>query len=375
MRSRQQNIMIKEALMSPVLNTMQAVVVHGIEDYRLETVAVPEIGPGEALIRVLATGVCASDAKTYLGAARVWGGDGMAPYIQTPVIPGHEFVGRVVALGEGAGEKHGLKVGDLAVSEQIVPCWKCRFCRRGQYWMCQRHDIYGFIRGRAEGSWAEYMRFPAEAIHHKVPAGILPEHAALIEPLACAIHTVQRGDIQLGDVVVIAGMGPIGMCMLQVAQLKGPGLLIALDLEPSRLALARELGADLALNPKEEDVVARVLGLTEGYGCDVYIEASGAGAAVPQGLQMIRKLGTFVEFSVHGAPVAVDWSIIGDAKELNIHGAHLGPYCYPKAIRYLHDGTIAADRIVTHSLPLAEFERGLELVHDQGASLKVVLIP
>jgi threonine dehydrogenase-like Zn-dependent dehydrogenase len=151
--------------------------------------------------------------------------------------------------------------------------------------------------------------------------------------------------------------------------------LVALDLEPSRLALARELGADLALNPREESVVSRVLELTEGYGCDVYIEASGAGPAVPQGLQMIRKLGTFVEFSVHGAPVAVDWSIIGDAKELNIHGAHLGPYCYPKAIRYIHDGTIAAHRIVTHRLPLAEFGRGLDLVHDQGASLKVVLVP
>lgn len=361
--------------MYKIPESMQAVVVHGVEDYRLETVAVPQVGPGEVLVRVLATGVCASDAKTFLGAARVWGGDGMAAYIQTPVIPGHEFVGRVVALGKGAGEKHGLEIGDLAVSEQIVPCWQCRFCRRGQYWMCQRHDIYGFVRGRAEGSWAEYMRFPAEAINHKVPAEVRPEHAALIEPLACAIHTVERGEIQLGDVVVIAGMGPIGMCMLQVAQLKGPGLLIALDLEPSRLALARKLGANLALNPREEDVVARVLELTDGYGCDVYIEASGAGAAVPQGLQMIRKLGTFVEFSVHGAPVAVDWSIIGDAKELNIHGAHLGPYCYPKAIRYIHDGTIAADRIVTHTLPLAEFQRGLELVHDQGASLKVVLVP
>jgi threonine dehydrogenase-like Zn-dependent dehydrogenase len=219
------------------------------------------------------------------------------------------------------------------------------------------------------------MRFPAGAIVHKVPADAKPAQAALIEPLACAIHAVERGNIQLGDVVVIAGMGPIGMCMLQVARLKGPGKLIALDLEPSRLALARALGADLALNPGEEDVVSRVLALTEGYGCDVYIEASGAGPAVPQGLQMIRKLGTFVEFSVHGGPVAVDWSIVGDAKELNIHGAHLGPYCYPNAIRYIQDGTIAADRIVTHTLPLAEFQHGLELVHDQGASLKVVLIP
>jgi threonine dehydrogenase-like Zn-dependent dehydrogenase len=355
--------------------TMQAVVVHGVADYRLEEVPVPEVGPGEVLVRVLATGVCASDAKTHLGAARVWGGDGMPGYIQTPVIPGHEFVGQVVALGEGAAEQHGLSVGDLAVSEQIIPCWRCRFCLRGQYWMCQRHDIYGFIRERAEGSWADYMRFPVGAIVHRVPADVPTEQAALIEPAACAIHAVERGEIQLDDVVVIAGMGPIGICMLQTARLKGPGTLIALDLQPSRLDLALELGADLALNPAKEDVVSRVLDLTEGYGCDVYIEASGAGPAVPQGLEMIRKLGTFVEFSVHGSSVAVDWSIIGDAKELNIHGAHLGPYCYPKAIRYIADGTIAADRIVTHTLPLAEYQRGLEIVHDQGESLKVVLVP
>ena len=355
--------------------TMQAVVVYGAEDYRLEQVPVPEIGPGEVLVRVLATGICASDVKTHFGAARVWGGDGMASYIQTPVIPGHEFVGQVVSLGEGAGERYGLAVGDLAVSEQIIPCWECRFCRRGQYWMCQKHDIYGFIKDRAEGSWAEYMRFPAGALNYRVPENVQPEHAALIEPLACAIHAVERGQIQLGDVVVIAGLGPIGMCMLQIARLKSPGLLVGLDLQPSRLALARELGADLTMNPAHDDVVGEVLRLTEGYGCDVYIEASGAGPAVPQGLEMIRKLGTFVEFSVHGSPVAVDWSIIGDAKELDIHGAHLGPYCYPKAIQYIADGTIAADRIVTHSLPLSDFQPGIDLVHDQSESLKVVLKP
>lgn len=358
-----------------VPQTMKAVRVHGIEDYRLEELPVPQVGPGQVLIRVLATGICASDVKTHFGAARVWGGGGMSPYIQTPVIPGHEFVGQVVALGDGAGQKHGLAVGDLAVSEQIVPCWGCRFCRRGEYWMCQQHDIYGFIRDRAEGSWAEYMVFPARAINHRVPADVKPEHAALIEPLACAIHAVERGEIRLDDVVVIAGMGPIGMCMLQIARLKSPAMLIALDLQPKRLALAEALGADLALNPSEEDVVQRVIDLTEGYGCDVYIEASGAGPAVPQGLAMIRRLGTFVEFSVHGGPVAVDWSIIGDAKELNIHGAHLGPYSYPKAIRYIRDGTIAADKIVTHVLPLAEFARGIDLVHNQSQSLKVVLLP
>jgi len=355
--------------------SMKAVVVHGIKDYRLEEVPVPQVGPGEVLVQIRATGVCASDVKTYYGADRAWGSEQIEAYVETPVTPGHEFVGEVVALGEGAADKYGLALGDLAVSEQIVPCWQCRFCQRGQYWMCQRHDIYGFKHLRAEGSWAKYMKFPAAAINHKVPPEVKAEHAALVEPLACAIHAVERGEIQLGDVVVIAGMGPIGLCMLQVARLKGPGLLVALDLQEHRFRLARELGADIALNPAREDVVQRVLDLTEGYGCDVYIEATGAEAAVLQGLQMIRKLGTFVEFSVHAGPASADWSIVGDQKELNVHGAHLGPYCYPRAIRYIADGTIAADRIVTHALPLERFEDAIGLAHSQTESVKVVMIP
>jgi threonine dehydrogenase-like Zn-dependent dehydrogenase len=357
-----------------VPKTMQAVVVHGVQDYRLQEMPVPEIGPGEVLVRVLASGVCASDVKTFWGAPRIWGGDQMSAYIQTPVIPGHEFVGRVVALGKGAAEKYRLTTGDLAVSEQIVPCWQCRFCQRGQYWQCRQHDIYGFKRNRTEGSWAEYMKFPAKGINHKVPQFVKPEHAALVEPLACAIHAVERGEIQLGDVVVIAGVGPIGLCMLQIARLKSPAILVALDPQPKRLAVALELGADLALNPEEENIVEHMLDLTGGYGCDVYIEASGAGGAVLQGLQMIRRLGTFVEFSVHAGPIAVDWSIIGDAKELNIHGSHLGPYCYPRAIRYISDGTIAADKLITHTLPLTDFRQALQLVHDQRDSIKVVLV-
>ena len=354
--------------------TMKAVRVYGIEDYRLEEVPVPQIGPGEALIRVLATGICASDVKAYHG-ARVWGSAEMPPYIEVPVTPGHEFVGQVVALGDGAAHRYGLALGDLAISEQIVPCWDCRFCKRGHYWMCQRHDIYGFKKERAEGSWAEYMRFPANAVNHKVPSGLVPEHAALIEPLACAIHAVERGEIQLGDAVVIAGMGPIGMCMLQVARQKGPGLLISLDLKPKRLEVARQLGADLAIDVSRGDAVQQVLDLTDGYGCDVYIEATGAGPAVGQGLQMLRRLGTFVEFSVHAGPVAVDWSIIGDLKELNIHGSHLGPYCYPLAIEYLGEGVVDAEALVTHRLPLQEYSRGLEIAHAGDESIKVVLNP
>ncbi len=355
-------------------SSMKAVVCHGVGDYRLEEVPIPEVGPDEVLVRIDATGVCASDVKAAHGAGRIWGSDEFPAYIQPPVIPGHEFVGTVVALGEGAEAKHGVSLGDRAIAEQIVPCWQCRFCRRGQYWMCEQHDIFGF-RQRAQGSWAEYMKFPADSVVHKVPADLPVEIAALIEPLACAIHAVERASIELDDTVVIAGMGPIGLCMLQVARLKSPASLIALDVREKRLEVAARLGADLVLSPVKEDVIARVMDLTEGYGCDVYIEVTGSPKGVHQGLQMIRKLGRFVEFSVMAEPATVDWSIIGDQKELDILGAHLGPYAYPKAIRFLQDGSVDGKALVTHTLPLEDFAEALAIAEKGDDSLKVVMLP
>jgi threonine dehydrogenase-like Zn-dependent dehydrogenase len=355
--------------------TMQAVVCRAPQDYRLERVPVPRVGTGEVLVRVKAAGVCASDVKCFLGVPRIWGGEGFPAYLKAPVIPGHEFVGEVVELGEGAAAQYGLAIGDKVISEQIIPCWQCRYCRRGQYWMCQVHNIYGFQGGIDDGAWAEYMRFPAGALNYKVPRSVPDDQAALIEPLACAIHAVERGEIRLGDVVVIAGMGPIGACMLQVARLQSPGLLIALDARADRVERARRLGADLAIDVTQEDAVQRVLGLTGGYGCDVYIEATGHPAAVNQGLQMIRKLGTYVEFSVMAAPSAVDWSIIGDQKELNIHGAHLSPYRYPLAIDYIANGKVNVADLISHRYALADFSQALETAHAAQGSCKVLLVP
>ncbi|MCS6846411.1 MAG: alcohol dehydrogenase catalytic domain-containing protein [Anaerolineae bacterium] len=354
--------------------TMPAVVCHGPRDYRLEEWPTPQPGPEEVVIRVRQVGICASDLKCYLGAALFWGDKNREGYCQPPVIPGHEFIGEVVALGEGASEKYGLHVGDMAISEQIVPCWKCRYCQRGQYWMCQNGDVYGF-RQRTFGAMAPYMKFPRGAINYKVPRALPPEHAVFIEPLACSIHAVQRGNIELGDVVVIAGAGPLGLGMVAAARLKNPKLLISVDLDDHRLEVARRCGADIVLNPRTVDVVDEVRKLTDGYGCDVYIEATGHPSAVEQGLHAIRKLGTFVEFSVMREPVTVDWTIIGDTKELNIHGSHLGPYCYPIAIDMLMKGLLPMDYIISHQLPLERFQEGLDLVAAGDKSVKVTLVP
>ncbi|WDD92964.1 alcohol dehydrogenase catalytic domain-containing protein [Burkholderia sp. FERM BP-3421] len=356
----------------PTPPSMTAIVCHAPEDYRVERVARPRAGPNELVIRIAACGICASDCKCHAGAKMFWGGP--SPWVKAPVIPGHEFFGYVDELGEGAAAHFGVRAGERVIAEQIVPCGACRYCRGGQYWMCEVHHIFGFQRGVADGGMAEYMRIPATARVHRIPDGISIEDAAIIEPLACAIHTVNRGEIQLDDVVVIAGAGPLGLMMTQVARLRTPRRLVVIDLVDERLALARAYGADLTINPRDEDALAAVRALTGGYGCDVYIETTGVPAGVTQGLELIRKLGRFVEFSVFGAETSADWSIIGDRKELDVRGAHLGPYCYPIAIDLLARGLVTSKGIVTHDFSLEEWDAAIRTAQSLD-SIKVLLRP
>jgi threonine dehydrogenase-like Zn-dependent dehydrogenase len=239
--------------------------------------------------------------------------------------------------------------------------------------MCERHWIFGFKR-YTNGGMARYNLFPANSIVHKVPDSLSDGEAAYIEPMACAWHAVDRGEIKPGDTVVICGVGNIGLCMLQIAKLRQPGQLVALDTKPYRLELARQFGADVVIDVTQEDAVQKVRDLTEGYGCDVYIEASGNPAGVIQGLEMIRKLGTFVEFSVFNEPVTVNWTIIGDTKELNIHGSHLGPYCYPKTIAAIADGRLDVKPLIAEAYPLTSFHEAMESSLSGGV-LKNILVP
>lgn len=354
--------------------TMRAVVVHGPGDYRLETRPVPTPGPGELLLRTDAVGICASDLKCYHGAAKFWGDENRPAWAEKDRIPGHEFVGTIVAGDDDTLAKRKVSVGDRIACEQIVPCWECKYCLEGAYWMCNVHDMFGF-KGY-DGAMAEYVLVPAKALTHPVSSALPGQVAAFAEPLSCAFHAVERGDIKFGDTVVIAGAGPIGLSAIAGARQKNPLRIIALDVVEAKLELARKVGADITINIAEDDAVARVKELTDGYGADVYIEATGHPSAVPQGLNLLRKLGTFVEYSVFKDNVSVDWSIISDDKELDIRGAHLGPHTWPAAIKLLETETLPMSEICTHQFPLERFQEALDLVGDSaGASVKVSIIP
>lgn len=363
-----------ESSADQIPETMQAVVCHGPENYQMEEVAVPTPGPGEALVRVGAVGICASDLKCYHGAAKFWGDDNRPAWAETEAIPGHEFSGTIVQIDDEGAKRWGVAVGDAVVAEQIVPCWECRYCMSGDYHMCARHDMFGFKR-RTPGAMASYMVFSTDSLVHKVSKDLAPAHAAFAEPLSCALHAVERAELTFDDIVVVAGCGPIGLGMIAGAKAKSPKLIIALDMAQDKLDLATQCGADVAINIGTENALAKVLELSDGWGADVYLEGTGHPSAVGQGLNMLRKLGRFVEYSVFGSDVSVDWSIISDDKELDIRGAHLGPKCWPAAIRLIESGALPMDKIVTHQLPLADFQKGLDMVADGKESIKVCLIP
>ena len=353
---------------------MKAVVCHGPMDYKLEDITIPKAGPGEALVKVEAVGICASDLKCYHGAAKFWGDASRPAWAETEVVPGHEFVGEIVELDDVAAKRWGVKKGDRVVAEQIVPCGECRYCLRGSYWMCAPHGMFGFKRA-TPGGMASYMVFPKEALVHKISKSVKPQHAAFAEPLSCALHAVERANIKFAEVVVVAGCGPIGLGMIAGASAKFPATLIALDLDDRKLEVAKKCGATHTINIGKQDPVQIIRDMTEGYGADIYLEGTGHPAAVLQGLKLLRKLGTFVCYSVFKEDVTVDWSIISDDKELDVLGAHLGPNCWPAAIKMIESGRLPLDEICTHQFPLADFQKGLDMVADGTKSIKVSLIP
>ncbi len=356
--------------MCTIPKTMKALVAYGKGDYRLEMeYPTPVCGPDDIIIKTEGCGVCAGNLKCHHGAAMFWGDDVQPAWVEPPFIPGHEFLGRVVELGENVKD---FKLGERITADQIVPCGECRFCKSGKYWMCQPHATFGFQKGN-NGGMAEYVRYPKTAVISRVPENMCLEKALLIEPYGCSKHAVDRAQIRNEDVVVISGAGTLGLGMVTYARMQNPSKLIVLDMMDARLEKAKEFGADIVMNPGREDVVGKVMQLTDGYGCDIYIEASGHPSSVQQGLDMVRKLGRFVEFSVFGEPATIDWSIIGDRKELDVLGAHLSPYCYPFVIENIASGKLKTDGIVSKMFPVEEWEKAFEYASGKYGDLKVAI--
>jgi len=352
-------------------NTMKALVSYAPFDNRYEDYPIPELKSSEILLKVKGCGICAGDIKSYHGGIRIWGTSKENRYIEAPCIGGHEFVGEVAAKADDVTD---YQLGDLLVTEQILPCNNCDFCRQGSYWMCTRSAVYGF-KQYANGGFAEYVKLDRNSIIHKVPDTFSTEQAVLIEPIACGMHAVEKANIKHSDVVVIAGLGSIGCSMVNIASLSLPKLIIGIDVKENRLNMGKDFGADIVLNPLSCNIADEIKTLTDGLGCDVYIEASGSPQSVSQGLDSLKNLGTYVQMGVFADEVTVDWNIIGDGKELNIIGSHLSAKTYHAVIHGIKTGLIKTDGLISHSYPLKDWEKAYETAEKDGNAMKVMLIP
>lgn len=349
---------------------MKAVVSYAPYDNRYEDFPKPVAGAGEIVLKVKGCGICAGDVKAYHGGIRIWGTSPENRYIEAPCVGGHEFYGEVVEIGSGV---KGIKLGDSLVTEQIIPCGECEFCKQGTYWMCTRSAVFGFKR-YANGGFAEYVKLDKNCINHKVPDNFTPEQSVLIEPIACGMHAIERAQIRHSDVVVIAGLGAIGASMVNLASLALPKQVIGIDVKENRLEMGKKYGADIVLNPMKCDVAEEIRKLTGGLGCDVYIEASGSPRSVTQGMDSLKNLGRYVQMGVFAEEVKADWNTIGDGKELSIIGSHLSARTYDSVIKGIGAGAIKTEGLISHKFKLKDWEKGFEATGADDA-MKVMLVP
>ena len=237
---------------------MKAAVLHGNEDIRYEEFPTPETLPGTVKVRVRATGICGSDVPRVLH-------HGAHFY---PVVLGHEFSGDVVEVGEGVTS---IQVGDTVSGAPLLPCMKCDDCQQGNFSLCKH---YSFIGTRQQGSFAEYVVMPAQNVIQYDPS-IPYEQAAMFEPSTVALHGLLCNGYQGGGYVAILGCGTIGIFTLQWAKIFGSKKIVAFDIDEGRLALAKRMGADEAINTGEEGYMERAKALTGGHGFDYVFEAAG----------------------------------------------------------------------------------------------------
>ncbi len=322
----------------------------------------PVARPGEVKIRVLRTGICGTDL--HILRWDPWA----AGAIHTPLIPGHEFFGEIVEIGDGV---HDLAVGDRVSGEGHIVCGVCRNCRAGRRQMCIRTVGVGLQR---DGAFAQYVTLPAENVwvHHE---DIAPEVGALFDPLGNAVHTALAFSV-VGEDVLVSGCGPIGLMSIAVARHAGARFIVATDLSAPRLALAAGMGADRAVDVSREDLhaVQREIGMREGF--DVAFEMSGAPAALPLVIDNMNHGGRIAMLGLPSAPFGIDWSVVV-LRMLTLKGIYGREMfeTWNSMSAMLHTSDVLRERIaslVSHRFPAARWQDAFDAAASGGVG-KVII--
>lgn len=327
------------------VDTMLAVRLHGPRDLRVERVPRPgPPGPGQALLRITAVGVCGSDLHTYQD-ARI--GDTV---VETPLVLGHEFAAVVEAVGPESydGNFQPLRPGTRVAVDPAQPCGRCEMCEQGHPNLCHRLHFCGTYPD--PGSLSEYMLMPAHSCF-PIPDAMDDASAALLEPLGIAIHAVDLAKVRVADSAVILGAGPIGLYILQVMRLAGADPIYVIDQFPWRLALAARYGG-VPINFRETDPVAAVKEATTGRGVDIAIEAAWADHSIQWAAEMARLGGRLVLVGIPGPDKLEMKHSTARRKGLTIRLSRRMKHVYPRAIKLWTSGAVDLTGVVSHRFPL-----------------------
>ncbi|HEU5259817.1 MAG TPA: L-threonine 3-dehydrogenase [Gemmatimonadales bacterium] len=326
---------------------------------KVATVPKPSAGPGEVLIGVRHAGVCGTDL--HIADWNAWAQGRLRP----PLVIGHEFAGEIVAVGDGVGE---LKAGQLVTAEGHIVCGHCLQCRTGNSHICRNTRIIGVDR---DGAFAEYIVMPATNV---LPLdGIPTTVGAVMDPMGNAFHTVLSAEIP-GSTVFIVGCGPIGCFAVGIARAAGAAKVIASDVNPKRLELARRMGAHVAINAAKDDVLRVVLGETGGEGVDVVCEMSGIPSALHQALAAVRMGGRVQLLGIPKGEVPVDFANEIIFKGVTLYGV-IGRKMYEtwhQMRRYLTAGLLDPTPVITHRFPLGRIDDALAAIRSGDAG-KIIL--
>jgi 2-desacetyl-2-hydroxyethyl bacteriochlorophyllide A dehydrogenase len=333
---------------------MKAVVVHTPGDVRVEEVQVPEVGRKDVLVQVGACGICGTDIHII---------DGEFPPTTYPIIIGHEFGGTVVDVGP---DVVGFKAGDRVGVDPTLNCGECYFCQLGQGNLCERWNSVGV--GHHPGGFAECVAVPERTVH-MLPDGMNFKAAALIEPVSCVVHGFHLLQPRVGDSYLVYGAGPMGLQNAQLARFNGAKVVAIIDINPSRLEIARSFGFDVVGASLDEvrHVAPR--------GFDNVIEATGRTKVAELAIDAVIRRGKMLQFGVcpPGEKAAFDMFKIYN-EEISIIGSMAVLNSYGPAIDVIYAGALDTEKMVTHTFPIDQFDEAIATVR-RGEGLKVQIAP
>ncbi len=354
------------------MEKMKALVFHGKNDIRVDEVARPHAGVGEAVIRITLTTICGTDLHIVRGEYPVKPG----------LIIGHEPVGVIEELGPGVT---GLEIGDRVLVGAITPCGQCRACLSGQLSQCGHGAGYEAIGGwrfgnTINGAQAEYLLVPsAQANLAKIPNELTDEQVVLLADIASTgFSGAESGNVRIGDAVVVFAQGPIGLCATAGAKLMGAALIIGVDSDETRLDMSRRLGADVTLNHLEVDVVEKVKRLTDG-GADVAIEALGMQETFENALRCLRPGGALSSLGVYSGKLQVPYDAfaagLGDYR-ITTTLCPGGKERMRRLMEVVKGGRVDFTPLLTHTFSLDEIKEGYRVFGERlDGALKVAIKP